>query len=330
MAAPALPDRAPASVQVDAAAYLSVARVERILPALSIALSDHAYLPRLDDLAADWVAHVAVPAFREERRRRGGGPVPSFCSIGTGSGLDVLCAVEVLGARRVGLTDVHEDVVAIAVENVRRNCVPGSVPAVEAGAGDLLGPLQPLAPRYDVIYENLPNLPAATAAEVADARRSSTHLAPRREVIPDVVRTHLLDLHYLALGQARAFLASGGAVLSTLGARVPLDVFLRMGAEAGLRSSIFTYGWKVQAEPASVLADHAARERAGAGPFTFYRASALEQRFAGFSPAAAGQRARELEGALAAERLDARTAHRRFLEGERIGHTVVVLRSEAA
>jgi methylase of polypeptide subunit release factors len=320
----------PTTIRVEAARYLSAARVERVKPELEIGLSDRCYLPRLDDLASDWVAHVAVPALRALRAGRGGASIPSFCSIGTGSGLDVLAAIEVLGASRVGLTDLHDDVVSAAVENVRRNYAGPESLAIEAGAGDLLEPLRCSGARYDVIYENLPNLRAARAEEVSVARRSGTHLSPRQEAVPPVVERNLLVLHYLALRQTRDFLRPGGVVLSTLGVRVPLAVFPQMAAQAGLSASFLTYGWKVQAEPESVLADHAALQRDGLGPFHFYRADALARRFAGLDPAASGRGSFAIEDGLRPQRLDAVTAYDLFKRGVTIGHTVVVLKSEPA
>jgi methylase of polypeptide subunit release factors len=315
-------------IRVDATRYLSAARLERVKPELAIALTDHCYLPCLDDLTSDWVAHVAVPAFRALRALRGGAPIPSFCSIGTGSGLDVLAAIEVLGATRVAFTDLHEDVVATAVENVRWNHTGGAPLAIEAGVGDLLEPLRARGAHYDVIYENLPNLPAARAEELAVARKSSTHVPPRKEVVPAVVERNLLDLHFLALRQSRDVLGPDGVVLSTLGVRVPLEIFAKMAAEAGFSSSFLTYGWKVQAEPESVLADHAAMQRRGLGPFHFYRTDLLADRFAGTDPALSGHNAFAVESALTSERLDAATAYDLFRRGVSIGHTVVVLKSE--
>jgi len=317
-----------ATIEVDTAAYLGVRHPGRIKPKLELVLSNHSYLPRVNDLPSDWVAHVAVPAFKLHRRRQGGAPVESFCSIGTGSGLDVLCASEVLGARRVGLTDVHEDVVATAADNIARNHQPGQPLVIKAGYGDLLAPLKRFHSRYAVIYENLPNVPLPSHAELATERKSSTHVPPRREQLPELIKQQMLDLHYLALGQARDFLSAGGAVLSTLGARVPLEVFLSLGQLAGYTSSFLTYTWKVQADPKEIIHDHAQKQKEGFGPFHFYRAAVLGQTFAALDPATTGVRALEIERSLQSARLDAADAYELLLRGERIGHTVAVLKSE--
>jgi len=316
-----------ATINVNTEHYLAMSGPARIKKRLSIALSSHSYLPRVDDLESDWVAHVAAPAFKLFRRQRNDASIDSFASIGTGSGLDVLTGVEILGARRVGLTDVHEDVVATAAGNVARNHLASHPLVIESGHGDLLEPLRRFNSRYDVIYENLPNVPS-TASDVAVERKSSTHLAPRKESVPERIRQQMLDLHYLALAQAKDFLQPGGAVFSTLGGRVPLKVFLELAAAAGYSASFHTFTWKVQADPLVVIRDHARKQQEGFGPFYFYRATVLEKTFANVNVSSSGPEAFEIEKSLLPERLDSAIACAALQKGERIGHTVAVLKSE--
>ena len=313
---------------VDSRIYLGVARVSRIKKQLAINVSDQCYQPRLADLRNDWVAHIAAPAFKVYHQQRGGGAVDSFCSIGTGSGLDVLAAVEILQAGRVGLTDVHAEVVNTAVANIANNHNAGIPLTIEAGYGDLLKPLRSYGTRYAVIYENLPNVPAISAEEVAAARNSGTYVPPRRESLPELVRRQMLDLHYLALVQARDFLYADGVIFSCLGARVPLQVFLSMGELADYRSSFLTYGWKLQGDPELVIRDHAKSQAQGFGPFYFYRAEVLQNTFAQIAVNESGARALEIERELFPHRLDAATAYAAFKDGESIGHTVAFLQSQ--
>ena len=82
-----------------------------------------------------------------------------FATIGTGSGTDVLAAIESFpDLNFVALTDLHPMVVEIARQNVL-NGTQGSSPAVcrvakliFAANGDLLQPLEGQAP-FDLIYE---------------------------------------------------------------------------------------------------------------------------------------------------------------------------------
>ena len=315
------------SILVDVKKYLSLNSVpKRVQDYLSVGVTDHAYLPKTEDITSDWVAYIAAPAFkliRENLRH----DVEAFASIGTGSGIDVLTGIELLGAKRVGFTDLLESVVNAAAENIKKNLKDADSVELEFGAGDLLQPLENGKRRYDVIYENLPNVPLTDNTKIEDKRNSGHYLEKRVEVIPEFVHEQMLDLHYLALKQARDYLADKGAVYSTLGGRVPLSAFIKLGELAGLSSEIFTYSWKVQAEPEDVISGYAAQEKAGLGPFRFYRASDLQKAFADISVKESGKNAFEIEKLLESSKLTAKEAYEAFRKGEVIGHTVAVLKS---
>ena len=315
------------SILVDVKKYLALEEAPKhVQDYLSVAVTDHAYLPKTEDITSDWVAYIAAPAFkliRENLRH----DVEAFASIGTGSGIDVLTGIELLGAKRVGFTDLLESVVNAAAENIKKNLKNADSIELEFGAGDLLQPLENGKRRYDVIYENLPNVPLTDNTKIEDKRNSGHYLEKRVEVIPEFVHEQMLDLHYLALKQARDYLAEKGAVYSTLGGRVPLSAFIKLGELAGLSSEIFTYSWKVQAEPEDVISGYAAQEKAGLGPFRFYRASDLQKAFANISVKESGKNAFEIEKSLESSKLTAKEAYEAFLKGEVIGHTVAVLKS---
>ena len=314
------------SIVVDVNKYLALnGATKRIKDYLSIEVADHAYLPKTEDIKSDWVAYIAAPAFKLIREKLGH-DIESFVSIGTGSGIDVLTGIELLGAKRVGFTDLQRSVVAAAAQNVRNNLKSNNI-EFEFGDGDLLQPLKNGKRNYDVIYENLPNVPLANNTKIEDKRNSGHYLEKRDEVIPEFVHEQMLDLHYLALKQARDYLAENGAVYSTLGGRVPLSAFIKLGELAGLHSEIFTYSWKVQAEPEDVISGYAAQEKAGLGPFRFYRADDLQKAFASVSVKDSGSRALEIEKSLDSVKLTATAAYEAFKKGEVIGHTVAVLKS---
>jgi methylase of polypeptide subunit release factors len=314
------------SIIVDVNKYLALnSAPKHIKDYLSIEVADHAYLPKTEDIKSDWVAYIAAPAFKLIREKLGH-DIDSFVSIGTGSGIDVLTGIELLGAKRVGFTDLQRSVVAAAAQNVRNNLKSNNI-EFEFGDGDLLQPLQNGKRNYDVIYENLPNVPLANNTKIEDKRNSGHYLEKREEAIPEFVHEQMLDLHYLALKQARDYLAENGAVYSTLGGRVPLSAFIKLGELAGFHSEIFTYSWKVQAEPEDVISGYAAQEKAGLGPFRFYRAEDLQKAFANVSVKDSGSRAFEIEKSLDSVKLTATAAYEAFKKGEVIGHTVAVLKS---
>ncbi|MFD9500173.1 class I SAM-dependent methyltransferase [Streptomyces sp. NPDC060035] len=304
--------------------FFQVGETKRIRSSIGLKLSDHSYLPKADDPRADWVASVAVPAFKTLAQM--GVLAPQFCTIGTGAGLDVLAAVEILQARTVGFTDLHEDVLAHARENIQSNLLSQDVELI-GGAGDILSPLVGKVSEVDVIYENLPNIPMMGSGDLADGQTSSTFIAERSEEIPGFAEKNLVTLHYLALQQAHPVLRVGGRALSSIGARVPLSEILALSGAAGYNGSILTYTWKVQSEPHEVVGGFAQWEREGLGPFHFYPVDVLREAFEGISVAAAGAQALQIEKELSPYEISAVDALALVEKGERVGHTVAILDS---
>ncbi|MFI9328693.1 class I SAM-dependent methyltransferase [Kitasatospora sp. NPDC052868] len=313
-----------AEVVVSPGEFFQIGETQRIRSAIRLELTEHSYLPKSDDPRADWVASVAVPAFKTLSQM--GFLAPRFCTIGTGAGLDALAAVEILKARTIGFTDIHDDVLEHARRNIQSNLLAQDVELV-GGVGDLLSPLVGTLSEVDVIYENLPNIPMAETDDLADGQTSSTFIRERSEEIPGFAEKNLVTLHYLALQQAYPVLRVGGRVLSSIGARIPISEILALSGAAGYNGSVLTYTWKVQSEPHEVVGGFARWEREGLGPFHFYPVSVLREAFEGLSPAAAGARALQIESELAPYEIAAVDALALVESGEKVGHTVTVLDS---
>ncbi len=321
------------SIKVDTKKYFDIDKTTLVKEEFNITVEDHAYLPHIDDIENDWLAFIAVPAFKLARKKHDGKAFSSFASIGTGPGLDVLAGAEILGAHKLGFTDLQDSVVNTAAANVRDNSADSSFNLVY-GAGDLFDPFRGKGAngenqRFDVIYENLPNVPLSQDKVVTDSRNSGHYLEERQEPIPKEVHANMLDLHFLALNQVSSFLTKDGFILSLMGGRVSLDSFVRLGELAGVQSEIFTYGWKVQAEPEDVIGGYADQEAQGYGPFTFYRSEDLAAAFEGINVETSGAKAFEIESKLADKKLTATEAFEIWKKGGSIGHTVVVLKSYA-
>ncbi|MDR1888264.1 MAG: hypothetical protein LBQ81_02605 [Zoogloeaceae bacterium] len=310
---------------IDAARYLGINPLRHVKPEWRIAVVERAFRPHPENPQADWLPTVIVPALELIVAARG--PVKSFASIGVGTGMDILTGIALLGASVVGATDVFSDITVAAEWNIRQN-IEGERPVdVHVGCGDLLTPLQGRGLSFDVIYENLPNIPLSDARLLQEKNRSSSFVPPRPEKVPQFARDNMLSLHDVALKQAREFLNADGFVISSIGGRVPLEYLARLATESGLIPGFLNYSWKLQTEGEEVLPFYAELESRGSGPFYYYPVDALEKIFHGVTPKDSGLRAFEIESALLPYRITAAEAWRGYQEGQRIGHTVAVLKS---
>ncbi|KAH7024722.1 uncharacterized protein B0I36DRAFT_295397 [Microdochium trichocladiopsis] len=313
----------------------------RVDDAFAISLAEQSYLPKVDDPRADWVVVAAFNAFQAFQQGQLG-KVERFATIGTGSGTDVVAALETFPQLKfAAMTDLHQSVVDVAKHNVV-SATQGSAPVVRrvaerifAADGDLLQPLEGQA-AFDLIYENLPNIPLSTSSSTTDTlvregQTSSTFVGDRSaDGVPAHVSAAMLDLHYLCLRQARVkqlVNPKTGVILSSIGGRVPVQAMLDMARAAGYTARVVSLAWKVQSEPHTVIGEYAESQKSGLGTYYFYPTSALASVFNHLSPATAALHSDWIEQQLLPHRLDAVTAYRQHCEGIEIGHTVVVIAS---
>lgn len=312
-------------ISLDTAAFFNLEQISRIRRYATIKLNMRSYRPKVDDPRSDWVASVAAPAFRALAQT--GVQAQDFCTIGTGTGLDALAAIEILNAKNIIITDIHDDVVSLARQNIIANTIAGHHLTVYTGVGDLLDPIMGEQIKLDLLYENLPNIPVYDDGVLSDGQTSSTFVAERKEAIPEFVGRYLIALHHLVLKQAYPLLNPGGRVLSSIGGRIPLESILRLGNESGYSSEILTFTWKRQSEPEEVIGGYAKWEQQGLGPFHFYPTQILAETFGSLGDVAAGAQAMEIEKALSQYEMGAREALAALLSRMPVGHTVVVLDS---
>lgn len=116
---------------------------------------------------------------------------------------------------------------------------------------------------------NLPNIPLPDAADLGNGQASSTYVGDRTlDKIPTFASAALLDLHYVALWQAKNFglLSQTGAILSSMGGRVATETMLKLADAAGFAGRVVSLSWKEQSEPENVIGGYAEFERNGLGP----------------------------------------------------------------
>lgn len=319
------------TLAVDYKSYYRSANPATKLPAsFEIEIDDSTYLPKVDDPTADWVSMVATPAFRAYSVLRPN-QVKKFATVGTGSGLDAIIASEVYDLEHLAITDLHPKVLGTAARNVvsvlgASKGVGNTI--VSAAYGDLLTPIAGTGIQFDLIYENLPNIPIeATEDEITEGQTSATYVEERKEPLPAVAQKNLLALHYLAIKQGVTMLAPGGHILSSMGGRLAVKDIVDMALAAGVHAEVHTYTWKEQSEPEDVIGGYVHHQKKGLGPFHWYPVEVLKEVFYGVSAAEAGAQAYEIEAKLAPHKLDAVAAYDAYKQGKSVGHTVVVIRS---
>lgn len=327
-----LPDLDLPSVEIPAQTFFQIAPPTQIAETLRLRLTEQCYLPKAKDPLRDWIARVACPAFQNYRRRRplAAERLERFCTIGTGAGLDALVAAEVLRPGMIAVTDLHRDVVDQAMSNILANLRAPERLILRSGVGDLLAPFQNSQLRFDLIYENLPNIPLPEGLSLDDGQASSSFIAARGESVPALAQRYLMDLHYAFLLQAHGFLNPDGAVLCSIGGRLPLQAMLQTFAAAGYESEVILYSWKIQSEPDEVITGYAEAQKAGHGPFHFYLAEDLAAFFAQQPEITGNAGAEVLEKQLRPKQIDAETALTLHRRGRSIGHTVAVVEGRQA
>lgn len=313
-----------------------VGRSHRSDGTIQIFLDDHTYPPDQDP-KNDWT-RLAARAFRAYAGT--GAQVESYYSMGCGAGLDAVAATLIFGCKRVVLSDVHEEVVQFARENLLLNCPDLDATKIDRihGNVDLFNGV-PADQRCDLIFENLPNLPERT--DLIDAGHlSSTYFSRDTSYsVPLRFRQARLDLHYLFLRDAKRFLRPGGAVICSIGARVGWDLVEDMFGGLGYSCELLVYDFKRQSQAAEVLGGYVRAEneyedldRAG---FRFYDCARAREIIGRKSIEADDVRGyasvrSDIDAALSEARLSATAAAGVHAKGKELGHMVWLVLGQVA
>ena len=113
---------------------------------------------QIENPRADWVITAALNSFRAFQSAQYS-LVERFATIGTGSGTDVIAALDIFPQLSgVAMTDLHAEVIDYAKNNVMSatekadNRTREVAANITARAGDVLDPLRGEKP-FDIIYE---------------------------------------------------------------------------------------------------------------------------------------------------------------------------------
>jgi methylase of polypeptide subunit release factors len=304
----------------DATAYLAPLPRRRVRRPVRLRLTEHSYAPE-PWAENEWLA-VAFRAFRRVAARV---PVRDALIVGTGNGLDALAAIEIFDLRSLTVTELYEESLAVARENVLAHVEASESPELRFHAGDLLSCV-PADARFDLVYENLPNIPATPDLELERGVNTGRFFREDGVDAPERFARHLLALHHRCLEEARPHVRPGGGVLTAIGGRVPNEVVFDLHRACGYEPELVAFDVKLQGEPGLVVPGYSRVEEEDGAEFTFYAAEAVQAvarlRRIGLDGA-------ELASAAAGElrrlAMSAREAQRRCRRGEQVAHSVLMV-----
>jgi methylase of polypeptide subunit release factors len=306
--------------EVDATAYLRAYPGRRVLRPLKLGLNEHSY-PLEPWAENSWLAITFRAFARLARRER----IRDLLIVGTGNGLDALGAIEIFDLRSLVVTDLFEASLACARENVLDHLNEETDLRVDFHSGDLLSCV-PAKARFDLVYENLPNLPATAEIQLQRGTHSGRFFDATARSVPEPFSSHLLALHYLCLRQSWQHVTPGGGVLTAIGGRIPDDIAFALHRACGYAPELVAFDVKPQIEPELVLPAYRRAEDEQGLEFTFYATEAAEivaERRRG------GLDGRELADSVAGDlrplAMSAREAAQRSQRGDQVAHSVLMI-----
>lgn len=230
----------------------------------------------------NWI-YAALKGFQvlRERLEKERKKCRSFCTIGTGPGIDAIGAHYIFGPRMITLTDISCEAMLVALGNAydnipaRRGSRRTSVGGMQSNLFQHMGHPALRGGGFDVIYGNIPNIPAKDL-QINGTMAGATYVN-KADITgaPALLDQYLLAHQWHFLRQATTRLADNGSVVMALGGRVPYPVIEELFTSAGYELEGLYSKMKRQTQPEEVIAGYAEAEKEGV-TFTFYDLEKLE------------------------------------------------------
>jgi hypothetical protein len=287
-------------------------------------LTEHTY-PLEPSPEQSWLP-IAFRAFARLARRM---TVEDVLILGTGNGLDALGAADIMpDLRNLTVTDLHEESLSVAEENVLAHLEDRNEIELSFHAGDLLSCVPPER-CFSLVYENLPNIPASAEIEFRRGVIGGRFFEATGLEVPELFESYLLALHYRCLQEAWPRVRGGGGVLTAIGGRMTHDVAFELHRACGYRPELIAFDVKVQVEPELVIPPYSRAEVLNDVEFTFYAADAIELVAEGRRAGLDGQRlADTVEADLQRLSMSAQEAEDRSRRGQPVAHSVLMIFGE--
>ncbi|WEK36471.1 MAG: hypothetical protein P0Y53_03075 [Candidatus Pseudobacter hemicellulosilyticus] len=258
-------------------------RFKRIIANPVLEISEDVYQPiysetDTDFFRNDWtvLAFRAFKLLKDRIPRRG-----AICIVGTGGGLDALGVIEIFNPGELVITDLSDAALNQSNLNVMKNMQQQARKfiAIHTQKSFLFNTVHCQKASFDLIYENLPNLPLDQTTKIIRCSQPITasyyyNQEILNEPVPKAYSDRLLSLHWLFLKAARQYLKPDGKVVCSIGGRMDYSIVENMFREAGYQAELIVYDFKRQNESASNLPGYAAEEDKRNGKqvsFKYYR-----------------------------------------------------------
>ena len=304
---------------VDATAYLAPYPVRHVRRPVVLEISEHNY-PVESSPKDSWLP-IAFRAFEVIEQREA---VRDLLILGTGSGLDALGAAEIFDLRSLTVTELFAEGLDGARANILAH-LDRDVIDLAFCAGDLFEGV-PAKTQFDLVYENLPNIPATPEIALELGTNTGRFFDATGLEVPEPYGDYLLTLHYLCLQAAWAHVRPGGGVLTAIGGRMANDVPFGLHRACGYEPELAAFDVKYQAEPALVLPGYRKAEQERGVRFRFYDAEAIQVVADARRPGLDGATlADQVESALERCSMTATEAEARDRAGHRVAHSVLMI-----
>lgn len=290
-----------------------------------------AMYPHKDKVEDNWIYYTAA-AFKILKSQAI--PVEKIALIGIGSGVEGIAALNIFqpSIQSLAIVDTEHDIVSGAMSNLRLLIKQTGV-ELTALVGSLAEPLKVLPFKLDLIYGNIPNLPAADGKLLASGADKGTFMRPElfnKYLPPRQYIKWALGTQYAYLQSGSSILSKGGSILTELGGRVPFSIIKQLFTDCNLEFTEILVGFKEQAEALADFEGYHKFEKLYAVEFDFYlldESKAAMAKYGVGNPTSAIS-GEKLKSLLEPFKVNAGQALELFHRGILVGHTVHIFRGQ--
>lgn len=215
---------------------------------VSVDANSHTYIPN-KDYKNDWLYFMLLGAMALKRKRKN--QINNLLSIGSGNGIDLIGLNKIFHANNIWGTDINTEVLDLIRDNIFKYVVPET--NVKVIKSDIFDNNAFKDQQFDLIYENLPNIPINLIDKKLMSGINSSSYISTTSVNNNYFSRYLLDLHYRFLEQCSEYMSNRSAAICNIGIRFPLSVYQRLFDHFSYNHEVLVAGLKIQTEALDVI-----------------------------------------------------------------------------